>query len=36
MDSGASPNQTKPVMTAATSAPETDKAKKKKKKFVVF
>ena len=36
MDSGASPNQTKPIMTAASSAPETDKARKKKKKFVVF
>src|SRR5437868_7822935 len=29
VDTGASPNQTKPVMTAATSAPETDKAKKR-------
>jgi peptidyl-prolyl cis-trans isomerase SurA len=36
MDSGASPNQTKPIITAASTAPESDKAKKKKKKFVVF
>ena len=36
MDTGASPNQTKPIMTAASTAPESDKAKKKKKKFVVF
>jgi len=36
-DTGASPNQTKPIMTAASTAPEGDKAKqKKKKKFVVF
>jgi len=36
VDTGASPNQTKPIITAASTAPETDKVKKKKKKFVVF
>ena len=38
VDSGASPNQTKPIITAAATAPESDKAKqqKKKKKFFVF
>lgn len=35
-DTGASPNQTKPIITAESTAPEADKAKKKKKKFVVF
>jgi peptidyl-prolyl cis-trans isomerase SurA len=36
LDTGASPNQTKPVITADSTAPDSDKAKKKKKKFVVF
>ena len=36
MDTGASPNQTKPIMTAASTGPDSEKPKKKKKKFVVF
>jgi peptidyl-prolyl cis-trans isomerase SurA len=35
VDTGASPNQTKPIITTASTA-ESDKPKKKKKKFVVF
>ena len=34
VDSGASPNQTKPIMTAANTAEE--KKKKKKKKLLIF
>src|SRR3954468_22918421 len=37
VDTGASPNQTKPIMTASSTATDdAAKAKKKKKKFVVF
>jgi peptidyl-prolyl cis-trans isomerase SurA len=36
VDTGASPNQTKPVITAESTSPDSEKAKKKKKKFVVF
>ncbi len=36
MDTGASPNQTKPIMTTASTANDSEKPKKKKKKFVVF
>src|SRR3954469_12141022 len=35
-DTGASPNQTKPVFTAESTNPDAERAKKKKKKFVVF
>jgi peptidyl-prolyl cis-trans isomerase SurA len=37
VDTGASPNQTKPIITAASTGPDSDKTpKKKRKKFVVF
>jgi peptidyl-prolyl cis-trans isomerase SurA len=36
IDTGASPNQTKPIYTAATSAPDKAKDLKKKKKFGIF
>ena len=36
VDTGASPNQTKPIMTAASATPESDKPKKRKKKLGVF
>jgi peptidyl-prolyl cis-trans isomerase SurA len=36
VDTGASPNQTKPIMTAASAGPESDKPKKRKKKLGVF
>jgi peptidyl-prolyl cis-trans isomerase SurA len=36
IDSGASPNQTKPVMTAGTTGSEKEKELKKKKKFLIF
>ena len=35
-DSGASPNQTKPVFTTAAQQTEKEQAKKKKKKFLLF
>ncbi len=36
VDTGASPNQTKPVITTASAAPEGKEAPKKKKKFLIF
>src|SRR3954464_13471887 len=36
VDTGASPNQTKPIVTTASADNDTEKVKKKKKKFVVF
>ena len=36
IDSGASPNQTKPVFTTAAQQAEKEQAKKKKKKFLLF
>lgn len=36
IDSGASPNQTKPVMTAGATGNEKEKELKKKKKFLIF
>src|SRR3954447_10906020 len=36
VDTGASPNQTKPIMTTASADNDAEKVKKKRKKFVVF
>jgi len=36
VDTGASPNQTKPVFTTAAQQAEKEQAKKKKKKFLLF